>query len=129
MIAPGLNAVSETCLPATGYSLTATGSRVDLKGYTGEVAFHLVSQGATGTDGKEALAFAIQDSAAGTTFADVTGGGFTSVGNAAADELIRLDTRKMNRYVTATLTITATTIFTADGGISSSVSMIGVKQY
>jgi hypothetical protein len=104
-------------------TVTATGDQtgVDLAGYEGDVQIILSGTAAgAGTD----LTFRIEESADDITYTAATGGGFTAIGNAAAKEVITLNSNDLKRYIR--LSCTAVT-----GSPSSEVTCfgIGLKKY
>lgn len=104
-------------------TITGTGDQtgVDLAGYEGDVQI-ILSGTAAGADAS--LTFRIEESADNSTFTAVTGGGFTAIGNAAAKEVITLNSNDLKRYIR--LSCTAET-----GTASSAVTCFGfgLKKY
>jgi hypothetical protein len=104
-------------------TITATGDQtgVDLAGYEGDVQI-ILSGTAAGADAS--LTFRIEESADNSTFTAATGGGFTAIGNAAAKEVITLNSNDLKRYIR--LSCTAET-----GTASSAVTCFGfgLKKY
>ena len=104
-------------------TITATGDQtgVDLAGYEGDVQI-ILSGTAAGADAS--LTFRIEESADNSTFTAATGGGFTAIGNAAAKQVITLNSNDLKRYIR--LSCTAET-----GTASSSVTCFGygLKKY
>ena len=104
-------------------TITATGDQtgVDLAGYEGDVQL-ILSGTAAGADAS--LTFRIEESADNSTFTAATGGGFTAIGNAAAKEVITLNSNDLKRYIR--LSCTAET-----GTASSAVTCFGfgLKKY
>jgi hypothetical protein len=104
-------------------TITGTGDQtgVDLAGYEGDVQI-ILSGTAAGADAS--LTFRIEESADNSTFTAATGGGFTAIGNAAAKEVITLNSNDLKRYIR--LSCTAET-----GTASSAVTCFGfgLKKY
>jgi hypothetical protein len=104
-------------------TITATGDQtgVDLAGYEGDVQI-ILSGTAAGADAS--LTFRIEESADNSTFTAATGGGFTAIGNAAAKQVITLNSNDLKRYIR--LSCTAET-----GTASSAVTCFGfgLKKY
>jgi hypothetical protein len=104
-------------------TITGTGDQtgVDLAGYEGDVQI-ILSGTAAGADAS--LTFRIEESADNSTFTAATGGGFTAIGNAAAKQVITLNSNDLKRYIR--LSCTAET-----GTASSSVTCFGygLKKY
>jgi hypothetical protein len=105
-------------------TITATGDQtgVDLAGYEGDVQIILTGT-AAGADAD--LTFRIEESdTLGGTYTAVTGGGFTAIGNAAAKEVITLNSNDLKRFIR--LSCTAET-----GTASSAVTCLGfgLKKY
>lgn len=104
-------------------TITGTGNQtgVDIRDYDGEIQIILVGT-AAGADAD--LTFRIEHSNDNSTFAAVTGGSFTAVGNAAYKEVKTLNASDLRRYIR--LSCTAET-----GTASSAVTCIGfgTKQY
>jgi len=104
-------------------TITGTGDQtgVDLAGYEGDVQIILAGTAAgAGAD----LTFRIEESADNSTFTAATGGGFTAIGNAAAKQVITLNSNDLKRYIR--LSCTAET-----GTASSAVTCFGfgLKKY
>jgi len=105
-------------------TITATGNQtgVDLAGYEGDVQIILTGTAAgAGAD----LTFRIEESdTLGGTYSAATGGGFTAIGNAAAKEVITLNSNDLKRFIR--LSCTAET-----GTASSAVTCLGfgLKKY
>lgn len=98
-------------------TITGVGDQtgVDLAGYEGEIQIILIGTAAgSGAD----LTFRIEDSANNSSFAAVTGGTFTAIGNAAYKSVITLNASDLRRYIR--LSCTAET-----GTASSSVTCVG----
>jgi hypothetical protein len=104
-------------------TITATGDQtgVDLAGYEGDVQIILSG---TAAGAGASLTFRIEESADNSTFTAATGGGFTAIGNAAAKEVITLNSNDLKRYIR--LSCTAET-----GTASSAVTCLGfgLKKY
>jgi hypothetical protein len=104
-------------------TITATGNQtgVDLAGYEGDV--QVILSGTAAGAGAD-LTFRIEESDDNTTFTAATGGGFTAIGNAAAKQVITLNSNDLKRYIR--LSCTAET-----GTASSSVTCFGygLKKY
>ncbi|MFZ9959556.1 MAG: hypothetical protein ACO3GP_04120 [Candidatus Limnocylindrus sp.] len=104
-------------------TITATGDQtgVDLAGYEGDV--QIILSGTAAGAGAD-LTFRIEESADNSTFTAATGGGFTAIGNAAAKQVITLNSNDLKRYIR--LSCTAET-----GTASSAVTCFGygLKKY
>ncbi len=104
-------------------TITGTGDQtgVDLAGYEGDV--QIILSGTAAGAGAD-LTFRIEESDDNTTFTAATGGGFTAIGNAAAKQVITLNSNDLKRYIR--LSCTAET-----GTASSSVTCFGygLKKY
>ena len=104
-------------------TITATGNQtgVDLAGYEGDV--QIILSGTAAGAGAD-LTFRIEESDDNSTFTAATGGGFTAIGNAAAKQVITLNSNDLKRYIR--LSCTAET-----GTASSSVTCFGygLKKY
>ena len=104
-------------------TITATGNQtgVDLAGYEGDV--QIILSGTAAGSGAD-LTFRIEESADNSTFTAATGGGFTAIGNAAAKQVITLNSNDLKRYIR--ISCTAET-----GTASSSVTCFGygLKKY
>ena len=104
-------------------TITAVGDQtgVDLAGYEGDVQI-ILSGTAAGADAD--LTFRIEESADNSTFTAATGGTFTAIGNAAAKQVITLNSNDLKRYIR--LSCTAET-----GTASSAVTCFGfgLKKY
>ncbi len=104
-------------------TITGTGDQtgVDLAGYEGDV--QIILSGTAAGSGAD-LTFRIEESADNSTFTAATGGGFTAIGNAAAKQVITLNSNDLKRYIR--LSCTAET-----GTASSSVTCFGygLKKY
>jgi hypothetical protein len=104
-------------------TITGTGDQtgVDLAGYEGDVQI-ILSGTAAGADAD--LTFRIEESADNSTFTAATGGTFTAIGNAAAKQVITLNSNDLKRYIR--LSCTAET-----GTASSAVTCFGfgLKKY
>ena len=84
------------------------GTAIDLQAYEGVGLFSLNSGAGTGTAPK--LAAKLQHCAtSGGTYADVTGGGFADVEDAAVLEILKLNVANLKRYVKLIGTLTGTT--------------------
>ena len=94
---------------------------VDIRTYDGEIQIILVG---TAAGSNADLTFRIEHSNDNSTFAAVTGGTFTEIGNAAYKEVITLNASDLRRYIR--LSCTAET-----GTASSAVTCIGygTRQY
>ena len=97
------------CAAAT---ITAIGDQtaVDLAGYEGEIQIILVS---TAAGSGATFDVRIEDSANNSSFAAVTGGSFTQIGNAYSKQVITLNASDLRRYVRMSVT--------SDAGTGSSV--------
>jgi hypothetical protein len=105
-------------------TITATGDQtgIDLAGYEGDVQIILTGT-AAGADAD--LTFRIEESdTLGGTYTAATGGSFTAIGNAAAKEVITLNSNDLKRFIR--LSCTAET-----GTASSAVTCLGfgLKKY
>lgn len=104
-------------------TITGTGNQtgVDIRAFDGEIQIILIGT-AAGADAD--LTFRIEHSNDNSSFAAVTGGTFTAVGNAAYKEVITLNASDLRRYIR--LSCTAET-----GTASSSITCVGygTKQY
>jgi hypothetical protein len=104
-------------------TITATGNQtgVDLNNYEGDV--QIILSGTAAGAGAD-LTFRIEESADNSTFTAVTGGTFTAIGNAAAKEVLTLNSDNLKRYIR--LSCTAET-----GTASSAVTCFGygLKKY
>ena len=104
-------------------TITGTGNQtgVDIKDYEGDV--QIILSGTAAGAGAD-LTFRIEESDDNTTFTAATGGGFTAIGNAAAKQVITLNSNDLKRYIR--LSCTAET-----GTASSSVTCFGygLKKY
>jgi hypothetical protein len=104
-------------------TITGTGNQtgVDLAGYEGDL--QIILSGTAAGAGAD-LTFRIEESDDNTTFTAATGGGFTAIGNAAAKQVITLNSNDLKRYIR--LSCTAET-----GTASSSVTCFGygLKKY
>jgi len=104
-------------------TITGTGDQtgVDLAGYEGDV--QIILSGTAAGSGAD-LTFRIEESADNSTFTAATGGRFTAIGNAAAKQVITLNSNDLKRYIR--LSCTAET-----GTASSSVTCFGygLKKY
>jgi hypothetical protein len=104
-------------------TITGTGDQtgVDLAGYEGDV--QIILSGTAAGSGAD-LTFRIEESADNSTFTAATGGGFTAIGNAAAKQVITLNSNDLKRYIR--LSCTAET-----GTASSAVTCFGygLKKY
>ncbi len=104
-------------------TITGTGDQtgVDLAGYEGDV--QIILSGTAAGAGAD-LTFRIEESDDNTTFTAATGGGFTAIGNAAAKQVITLNSNDLKRYIR--ISCTAET-----GTASSSVTCFGygLKKY
>jgi len=98
-------------------TITGTGNQtgVDLAGYEGDV--QIILSGTAAGSGAD-LTFRIEESADNSTFTAATGGGFTAIGNAAAKQVITLNSNDLKRYIR--LSCTAET-----GTASSAVTCFG----
>jgi len=104
-------------------TITAVGDQtgVDLAGYEGDV--QIILSGTAAGAGAD-LTFRIEESADNSTFTAATGGTFTAIGNAAAKQVITLNSNDLKRYIR--LSCTAET-----GTASSAVTCFGfgLKKY
>jgi hypothetical protein len=104
-------------------TITATGNQtgVDLAGYEGDV--QIILSGTAAGSGAD-LTFRIEESADDSSYTAATGGGFTAIGNAAAKQVLTLNSNDLKRYIR--LSCTAET-----GTASSSVTCFGygLKKY
>jgi hypothetical protein len=104
-------------------SITGTGNQtgVDLAGYEGDV--QIILSGTAAGAGAD-LTFRIEESDDNSTYTAATGGGFTAIANAAAKQVITLNSNDLKRYIR--LSCTAET-----GTATSSVTCFGygLKKY
>jgi hypothetical protein len=104
-------------------TITGTGNQtgVDIKDYEGDVQI-ILSGTAAGASAD--LTFRIEESSDDSSYTAATGGGFTAIGNAAAKQVITLNSNDLKRYIR--LSCTAET-----GTASSSVTCFGfgLKKY
>ena len=98
-------------------TITGTGNQtgVDLLEYDGDIQIILAG---TAAGASADLTFRIEDSADNSSYAAVSGGTFTAIGNAASKQVITLNRDDLKRYVR--LSCTAET-----GTASSSVTCFG----
>ena len=104
-------------------TITATGNQagVDLLEYDGDI--QIILSGTAAGAGAD-LTFRIEDSADNSSYAAVTGGTFTAIGNTASKQVITLNHDDLRRYIR--LSCTAET-----GTASSNVTCFGygLKKY
>lgn len=104
-------------------TITGTGNQagVDIRDFDGDIQVILVGT-AAGADAD--LTFRVEHSNDNSSFAAVTGGTFTAIGNAASKQVITLNAGDLRRYIR--LSCTAET-----GTASSAVTCVGygTKQY
>lgn len=99
----------------------ATTNIADLKDFEGDVQI-ILDSGAAGASGT--MTGKLQHSADGSTnWADVTGGGFTAVAQAASKQVLTLNSDDLRRYVRFVGTIAAS------GTTTYSVNGYGLKKY
>lgn len=110
-----------TLLATTTISGTGNQTGVDLAGYEGDVQIILAG---TAAGASADLTFRIEESSDDSSYTAATGGGFTAIGNAAAKQVITLNSNDLKRYIR--LSCTAET-----GTASSSVTCFGfgLKKY
>jgi hypothetical protein len=110
--------------PVATESTTFTGATTniaDLKDFDGDIQI-ILDSGAAASSGT--MTGKIQDSADGSTgWADVTGGGFTAVAQAASKQVITVNRDGIKRYVRFVGTIAAS------GTTTYSVNGYGLKKY
>lgn len=110
--------------PVATESTTFTGATTniaDLKDFDGDIQI-LLDSGAAASSGT--MTGKIQDSADGSTgWADVTGGGFTAVAQAASKQVITVNRDGIKRYIRFVGTIAAS------GTTTYSVNGYGLKKY
>jgi hypothetical protein len=104
-------------------TITGTGDQtgVDLAGYEGDV--QIILSGTAAGAGAD-LTFRIEESADNSTFTAATGGTFTAIGNAAAKQVITLNSNDLKRYIRLSCT-------DETGTASSAVTCFGfgLKKY
>ncbi|MFN9545914.1 MAG: hypothetical protein ACK6AD_02420 [Cyanobacteriota bacterium] len=104
-------------------TITGTGNQtgVDLQGFEGDVQIILAG---TAAGASADLTFRIEESADDSTYTAAAGGAFTAIGNAAAKQVLTLNSNDLKRYIR--LSCTAET-----GTASSSVTCFGygLKKY
>ena len=114
MILPNIQAETTTTVLQSQGNANSNGSVLDLQPYKGVVTFGLaVGQITTGLGAANIDLATIQDSADNTTFANVTGGAFTAVINAANASNVGLQvksfsTRTVRRYARVQLNVSGT---------------------
>ena len=110
--------------PVATESTTFTGATTniaDLKDFDGDIQI-ILDSGAAASSGT--MTGKIQDSADGSTgWADVTGGGFTAVAQAASKQVITVNRDGIKRYIRFVGTIAAS------GTTTYSVNGYGLKKY
>jgi hypothetical protein len=110
--------------PVASESTTFTGATTniaDLKDFDGDIQI-ILDSGAAASSGT--MTGKIQDSADGSTgWADVTGGGFTAVAQAAAKQVLTINRDGIKRYIrfVGTIAASGTTIYSVNG--------YGLKKY
>ena len=110
--------------PVASESTTFTGATTniaDLKDFDGDIQI-ILDSGAAASSGT--MTGKIQDSADGSTgWADVTGGGFTAVAQAAAKQVLTINRDGIKRYIrfVGTIASSGTTIYSVNG--------YGLKKY
>ncbi|HCA53433.1 MAG TPA: hypothetical protein DEP24_11575 [Mycobacterium sp.] len=110
--------------PVASESTTFTGATTniaDLKDFDGDIQI-ILDSGAAAASGT--MTGKIQDSADGSTnWADVTGGGFTAVAQAAAKQVLTINRDGIKRYIrfVGTIAASGTTIYSVNG--------YGLKKY
>ena len=104
-------------------SATVNGLAADILDYEGHAAAILQSAAGTGTT--PTLDVKLQDSADGSTgWADIAGGAFTQVGNAAASaQVLKFNASAARRHIRAVATVGGTT-----PSFACAVSLVGKKQ-
>lgn len=110
-----------TLCPTTTITGVGDQTGVDIRNLDGEIQVILVG---TAAGSSADLTFRLEDSADNSTFAAVTGGTFTAIGNAAYKEVKSFNASDLKRYIR--LSCTAET-----GTASSAVTCVGygTKQY
>jgi len=110
--------------PVATESTTFTGATTniaDLKDFDGDIQI-ILDSGAAASSGT--MTGKIQDSADGSTgWADVTGGGFTAVAQAASKQVLTINRDGIKRYIRFVGTIAAS------GTTTYSVNGYGLKKY
>ena len=110
--------------PVASESTTFTGATTniaDLKDFDGDIQI-ILDSGAAASSGT--MTGKIQDSADGSTgWADVIGGGFTAVAQAAAKQVLTINRDGIKRYIrfVGTIAASGTTIYSVNG--------YGLKKY
>jgi hypothetical protein len=110
-----------TLCPTTTITGTGDQTGVDIRSLDGEIQVILIG---TAAGSSADLTFRLEDSADNSTFAAVTSGTFTAIGNAAYKEVKSFNASDLKRYIR--LSCTAET-----GTASSAVTCVGygTKQY
>ena len=114
MILPNIQAEATTTVLQSQGNANSNGSVLDLQPYKGAVTFGLaVGQITSGLGVANIDLATIQDSADNTTFANVTGGAFTAVINAANASNVGMQvksfsTRTVRRYARVQLNVSGT---------------------
>ena len=110
-------------LPSDVVDSTGVGSAIDLLDYEGDIAVSLDAE-AGGSGVTYAVKLTECDTSGG-TYTDVTGGGFTTSGaNAAATEIISVNTDSIQRFIKVSVTVAGGT-----GAGAISVIAVGSKKY
>lgn len=101
----------------------ATTNVIDLQGLEGDIQI-ILDAAAPGADGTKTLALKLEHSANGTTsFADVTGGAFTSLTTSASKQVLTINSDDLRRYIRLVTTQGAGSTYTY------SVNGYGLKKY
>lgn len=110
-----------TLLATTTITGTGNQSGVDIKDYEGDVQIILAGT-AAGADAS--LAFRIEESSDDSTYTAAAGGTFTVIGNAAAKQVLTLNSNDLKRYIRLSCTAEV-------GTASSAVTCFGfgLKKY
>jgi len=102
------SSTSKTLLAPQARTSSANGTGLDVSTYEGLALVQLANGTTSGTT--PTLDVKIQDSAANSTFADVTGYTFTQVTAALSDpSTLKIDLRNVRQYIRAVATIAGTT--------------------
>lgn len=94
-------------VPVASVSATANSTAVDMQQYQGQFAAVCDAANVSGTT--PTMALKLQDSADNSSFADITGGGFTGITTVASVQKIALNKSEIRRYVRVVRTLGGTT--------------------